>query len=197
MSIYAAPVEVVNAALSRMGIRPIQGLDETSKPAIVANDIYEGVIRDLLTRHSWSFARKEATLVYQGTTTGEYSQVFVLPAEMLSLINIKIGETLIDYRVLEDKVLTNTADTSLRANYHYRAPEGKWADDFAEAVVRTLQAHFYRALREDEPAAERTEQAAEYKFMRAMVRDKRQSPPPKEQRINGGRLTSAWRGSIA
>ena len=195
MSIYSAPVEVVNAALSRMGVRPIQGLDEAAKPAIVANDIYEGVVRDLLARHSWSFARKEVDLVYQGTTTGRYSSAFNLPADLLSIITVTDGGILVDYAVVGTKILANTA-SGLRIAYQQRAPEGEWADDFAEGVVMMLRSHFYRALREDEASGERMERGAEFKLMRAMVRDKRQAPPVPEQRINGGRLVAAWRGSV-
>lgn len=196
MSIYSAPVEVVNAALSRMGVRPIQGLDEAAKPAIVANDIYEGVIRDLLTKHGWTFARKEEDLAYQGTAEGQYSSTFNLPSDLLTInVVTDTGGTLVDYAVVGNKVLANTA-TGLRLAYQYRALEGDWADDFAEGVVCMLRAHFYRALREDEVAGERMERMAEMRLMRAMVRDKRQAPPKREARINGGRLVAAWRGSV-
>lgn len=193
MSNYAAPVEVVNAALSGMGIRPIQGLDETSKPAIVASDIYEGVVADLLTKHTWSFATKRADLVYQGSTTGYYSSVFAVPSDAINVVTVTMNGVLADYAVQENKILANVGD-GLEIKYHYRAPEGDWPGDFAECVVRYLRAHFYRALREDEANADRVEANAEARLTRAMVRDKRQSPPSKEQRINGGRLVTAWRG---
>lgn len=197
MSPYTAPVEVVNAALARMGVRPVQGLDETSKPAIVANDMYEGIVASLFARHYWLFALKEDKLQYQGTTTGEYSAVYSLPADLVSLVNVTSSGKLIDYRILSGKVVCNHgSETELRALYVYRALEGSWPPDFADAVVVRLQAEFQRALREDEPVAQSLERMAEMKFIRAMVRDKRQAPPRPEMRINGGRLASAWRGGL-
>lgn len=190
---YAAPVEVVNAALSRLGKRPLQDLSGASKPAMVASDIYEGIVGDLLTRHTWSFATKRELLVHKRSTTGEYTEVYAVPSDSINLIRVSSGGVLIDYELQGEEILTNVK-TDLVAKYHFRAIEGSWPADFAEAVVRMLQAHFARALDEDESAAERLEQNAEARFTRAMVRDRRQSPPKSEQRVNGGRLATAWRG---
>ena len=196
MSIYTVPVEVVNAALSRMGVTPINDFSSSAKPAIIANDVYEGVVRDLLARHSWSFAKKRADLVYQGETTGDYSAVFAVPSDSINVIKVETDGVLVDYEVQENKILANVSD-GLQIKYHFRALEGDWPADFAEAVVRTMMAHFYRGLREDDNEAERQEKIAEARILRSMVRDKRQSPPKPEQRINGGRLVSAWKGKIA
>lgn len=197
MSKYAAPIEVINAALARMGAQPLQDLSARSKPAIIANELYEAEVRNLMARHRWSFCIREETLTYQGATEGLYSSVFVLPPDCISLVNVTVDGGLIDYRLEGAKVLCNQAQgTNLRALYSYRANEGDWADDFAMGVVMMLHAHFVRALREEGAEADRLESRAEVKLATAMVRDRRQSPPTPVMRTNRSGLAEVWRGGV-
>ena len=69
MSNYAAPIEVVQAALHRLGEETITSLTDGSAAALVATSNYEGIVRAALTKHAWSFATSITALTLQETIT--------------------------------------------------------------------------------------------------------------------------------
>ena len=52
MSAYAAPIEVIQAALHRIGEEEIGSLDEDSSAARIAASNYEGIVRTVFSRHA-------------------------------------------------------------------------------------------------------------------------------------------------
>lgn len=196
MSAYAAPIEVVQAALHRTGEDSIVSMGDGTPAALVASSNYEGIVRAAMTRHGWLFATETANLTLQGAITeGDYVWSWIVPAEIINIRWVTCNGRKLrfrDYTIEGRKVLTTDQYTgsTLQVVGTIRAPEGIWPDDFAEAIVTRLQALFMESLADKWQEARLKEKDAEAKMMAAIVRDKRQQPAA-PQEVN--RLGEAWR----
>jgi hypothetical protein len=196
MSAYAAPIEVVQAALHRCGEENIVSLDEGSPAALVANSNYEGIVRAALARHAWTFATETANLTLQGPiTAGDYVWSWIYGPEVINVRWVMVnGQRLRsrEYIIQGKNILTldafSTSTPQLVATV--RAAEGMWPDDFAEAIVVRLQALFLESLADKWQDARLKEKDAEAKFQAAIVRDKRQQPATSAE---FNKLGEAWR----
>lgn len=191
----ASPIEVINAALNRIGAPAVASLNDHSKQARVANATYEPIVRDWLTRHRWSFATRTDDLTYQGTTTGAWAFVYTLPADVLNVRSVAAGGARVRYEIQAKKVLTDGEYDDLRAVVNYRAPEGEWAPDFMEAILLKLMSNFVRSLREDDVEADRLAAASERQFVLAATRDRNQwTAEDPHTALSEPALARAWRG---
>ena len=58
-------IDIVNLALKKLGARTITMLNDTDiEEAVVANNCYEDIVKEVLEEHSWRFAQKRAALDY-------------------------------------------------------------------------------------------------------------------------------------
>jgi hypothetical protein len=191
---YANEIEVVQAALHRVGEQTIASLNDGSPQALVATSNYEGVVTDFLCRHGWTFATRTVDLTYVGTTTDEpWQYQFSWPSTVINIRQVRrSGRTLEsgEYDLQDGKLLAYT-DDALKASVVYRALESTWPADFSEAVVVRLQAVFLDGLEDKWQDARLKERDAENKLLRAIARDKRQRPAPRAER---SKLADMWRG---
>jgi hypothetical protein len=191
---YATPVEVVQAALHRVGEGNIASLNDGSIPSQIASSNYEGIVSDYLCRHAWTFATKTVSLTYVGVSTDlPWLHVFSWPADVLNIRQVRrAGRTLesAEFELQDGQLLTMTAD-ALVASVTYRVGENKWPADFSEAVVIRAQAVFLEGLADRWQDARLKEKDAEAKLQRAIARDKRQTPAKRAER---NKLADRWRG---
>jgi hypothetical protein len=202
MSPYSAPIEVVQAALHRIGEDEIASMDSDESTARVARSNYEGIVAAYFARHAWTFAKRTLPLTYQGEVElGMWKHAFVWPAETVNIRSVMrsgandgrwAGYRLRsgDYAIEGDRVLTLT-DDPLQIVATIRAPEGDWSPDFAEAVVTRMQALFLEALCDKPQDARIKERDAEAKILNAITRDKRQEPGASIEFVP---LAEAYRG---
>lgn len=191
---YATNIEVVQAALHRVGEQTIVSLTDGSAAAQVAASNYQGIINDYLTRHAWTFATQTVDLTYVGVSTDSpFTHKWSWPTTVLNIRAVRLnGRTLESGEFdLQDGSLFTFTDQPLKASVTYRAPENKWPGDFSEAVVVRLQALFLEGLIDKWQDARLKEKDAEAKIMRAIARDKRQAPA---RRVERSKLADRWRG---
>ena len=180
MTVYANEIEVVQAALHRMGEESIASLDDNTSAAKVAQSNYEGIIRAALTRHAWTFAKRTLELTYQGPVDlGAWRHAYVIPTDALNVrwVQLDSGNKLraSDYAIEGGRVLTRvTGDLQMVATT--RVQEGEWPADFAEAIVVRLQALFIEALADKPQDARLLKRDAEGLMRDCITRDKRQEP---------------------
>jgi hypothetical protein len=195
MSAFAAPIEVVQAALHRVGEESISSMDEGSAAALVAASNYEGIVRAQLKRHAWTFATDTVNLTHQAEVElGLWTHAYVYPASVINIRWVMLGgvkQRSGDWTLQKRRVLTRLDDAGYQAVVTTRATESEWSDDFAEAMVVRLQGLFLESLC-DKPQDGRPKiKDAEALFRIAIVVDKRQTPG--EATIEGD-LQLAWRG---
>ena len=112
MPAYSAPIEVVQAALHRVGEEEITSLDDDSSGARVAASNYEGIVRSFFARHAWTFAKQTLALTYQGAVElGPYLHAFVWPSTVMNVryimqdgVRLRSGE----YTIESGRVLTRS-----------------------------------------------------------------------------------------
>ena len=76
-------VEICNIALSRIGAKKIQSLDDTSKEAEECNLHYENARDATLRDFDWSFARKRADLAVLTDTFTGWTYAYQLPSDYI------------------------------------------------------------------------------------------------------------------
>jgi hypothetical protein len=195
MPAFSAPIEVVQAALHRIGEEEITSLDDDSSGARVASSNYEGIVRSFFARHAWTFAKQTLALTYQGAVTlGPYLHAFVWPSTVMNVryimqdgVRLRTGE----YTIESGRVLTRS-NRPLQVVATVRADEADWPGDFSEAVVVRMQALFLEALCDKPQDARLKTRDADVLMRDAIIRDKRQEPGVSIEFVP---LAEAWRGS--
>lgn len=204
MSAYASQIEVVQAALHRVGEEEITSLDEDSSAARVARTNYEGIVHAVFARHAWTFAKRTLPMTYQGEVAlGAWTHAFVFPSEVTNIravirapddsrcgsggSRLRSG----DYAIEGNRVLTRS-DTPLQLVATIRAHESDWPADVAEAIVTRLQGLFLESLCDKPQDARLMKKDAEMMIRDAITRDKRQEPGVS---FEFAPLAEAWRGA--
>lgn len=184
MSAYAAPIEVVQAALHRCGEESIASLTDGSPASMIAASNYEGIVQANLTRHAWLFSTETINLTLVGPViAGNFLWAWTWGPEVLGIRwamcagrRLRNHEYILEGRqILTCDPFTN-AGFALQAKATFRAGEGVWPGDFAEAMVTRLEGLFLGALADNWQAGQAKNKIAEDLFKAAIVRDKRQQP---------------------
>lgn len=204
MSAYASQIEVVQAALHRIGEEEITSLDEDSSAARVARTNYEGIVRAVFARHAWTFAKRTLDLTYQGEVAlGPWTHAFVWPSGVMNIRGVVyapsdshpyMGGTRLragDYAIEGDRLLVQ-CDNPLQVIATIRADESAWPGDVSEAIVTRLQGLFLESLCDKPQDARLMKKDAEMMLRDAIVRDKRQEPGVAFEVVP---LAEAWRGA--
>ena len=195
MPAYAAPIEVIQAALHRIGEEELSGLDEDSSAARIANSNYEGIVRTVFSRHAWTFAKRTLDLTYQSSVRlGPWQHAYVWPEEVINIRYVTQGGYKLrsgDYSIEGGRILTR-CDGPLQVVATTRSDESAWPPDVSEAIVVRLQALYLEALCDKPQDARLLKRDAEQLLRDAITRDKRQEPGLK---VDTAPLAEAWRGS--
>lgn len=81
---------IANAALTLLGERRINDLDENSKTANVLKERYDEVRDALLRRHPWNFATARAQLAKEVTApTWGFDNSYTFPSDLLRLLEVE------------------------------------------------------------------------------------------------------------
>ncbi|WP_292229319.1 hypothetical protein [Brevundimonas sp.] len=197
MPAYAAPIEVIQAALHRIGEEELPSLDGDDSAARVANSNYEGIVRAAFTRHAWTFAKQTLPVTYQSAVElGPYRHAWVAPSEVINIQYLMYrGQRLRsgDYAIESGRILTRDRyeGATLQVVANVRAHESVWPGDLSEAIVTRLQALFLEALCDKPQDARLKERDADQKMRDAILRDKRQEPGVDV--LTSAPLAEAWR----
>lgn len=109
----ASDIEIVNRALTLLGVDPINSLSDTSKAASTANRIYNDTRSAVFRAHPWNCLVKRAALPLDAATPlYGFAFQFVLPADYLRLLGIE--NTTGRYSIENRKILydSNTLNIS-------------------------------------------------------------------------------------
>lgn len=78
-------LDICNAALSYIGARNIERMDEASEEARTATLYYENARRELLRRYNWEFATKRKHLALIEGETVEYKYQYRYPSDAIAI----------------------------------------------------------------------------------------------------------------
>lgn len=190
---YAAPIEIAQAALARVGGQMITSLEDGSMPATVFKTNYAGMVSKRLSMHRWSFASMPIALIYQGAReNGQFKHAYMVPPQTIRVHWVGLDrQRLVNWHMDDGKILTE-CEGKWQALISRVVPESAWAPDFADAMVKDVEALFQASLARQPEAARLLSRDADALFQMALVADKRQTPG--SQAIRPGALVAAHFG---
>lgn len=161
-------VQIVNAALLRIGEQTIMSFSDTGKPALLANNTYT-LHRDALLRAiPWRFAIWRSSIAASTTVPAwEFDYYYPLPEEPHYCLRVLTIENLADtdWR-LEGRTIATNHEAPLYIKYIQRVIDPNDFDTlFVETLVAKLQWEWAEALTKD--ATLRTGLLSEYVGKRA------------------------------
>jgi hypothetical protein len=134
----ATQVEILNAALTRIGAATINDINELSEEARRCNAVWEIVYHSLLSQATWNFALREVVLaevVGQPSLFG-YKHVYQLPPDMFKLVHVYEDS---DFKVIGNKLHTNLKTCTIRYTSD-KVDTSAWSPQFTELVAVTIAA---------------------------------------------------------
>jgi hypothetical protein len=142
----ASKIQLISNALILIGDLPITSLVGNTRAQTVANNLYDNIVHNELTKYRWGFARKKAQLSkINETPVGiEYSTMYQLPSDLLVFIKINPS---INYQILGDRVYCNT-ESNLYCDYIYTVSESVWPAYFSKMVEYALAKDFAMSIRD-------------------------------------------------
>lgn len=104
-------VGIINLAFARIGEGAISSISGTDAKSILAAQVWDYVLDEVLCAHTWNFAKKRADLVQDATAPEgeEYYYRYPLPTDCLKVH--KIEPALTDYKIEAGYLLTNYDNT--------------------------------------------------------------------------------------
>lgn len=78
-------IQICNIALARIGVAPIETMDEASEAARACSQYYDFVRRNVLRKFPWTFATRRVTLAQLNTQPPDYKYAYRYPTDALAL----------------------------------------------------------------------------------------------------------------
>ena len=163
----ASDVEICNSALHKIGARRISALSDGTKEAILLNDVYNRLRKEVLRNHPWSFAISYTALAPTGNTPvwPKWTKEFVLPSDVLRVLEVdpdydapwEIGNNVDGDKVvfttattMKIKYIKDVTNTTLFAPDFDEALAFRIAADIAYTLVQsqTVQENMYKAYKQ-------------------------------------------------
>ena len=115
---YSA-IGIVNLAMARIGEGAISSLTGTDAKSILAAQVYDYVLDEVLAAHDWNFATKIYDLSQDATSPEgtDWDYRYALPSDCLRVIGILPAKT--PYVIEAGYLLTNYDNTSASLTLHY------------------------------------------------------------------------------
>jgi hypothetical protein len=141
-------VDICARALVMIGAQPITSFSDGTTEAIVASNLYEDTVRDLLTRHRWRFASGQAQLSRRtDAPLDSWDAAYQLPANLLVLHDLTVNGYNVVYDRYQNLAYCNAdAADVVVANYTFRAEEDLWPPYFISLVEVYLASLFAYAV---------------------------------------------------
>lgn len=180
---------IQKAVIARLGSEPPNSLGEDSDELQALAPIYASVVEEALTRHAWTFARRDAALTYSSSKTPPlpWTVAFPKPADCLTVREVLRAGVPADYELAGEWIYANDDDT-LTLIYTASDSEESWPADFAGAIQEECLGRMYEAFEEPARGADHRKMADQM-LRRANARDARQRP---SKRGMNARMLKAW-----
>ena len=90
--------DICNQALVLVGANTISSFSQNTTESIVANQLYETTLEDMLTKCRWRFASKQAQLSKNSTNPdARYESSYALPTDAVIVHTVTVGDNVIIY----------------------------------------------------------------------------------------------------
>lgn len=109
-------VTICNSALTKIGVKRINALTDTSKAGLLCKEQYPLQRDALLKSHPWNFAIKRTALASTGTPAFGYEFEYPLPVDCLKVLNTEENSSLPGSKFVVEgrKILTDLSPLKIR-----------------------------------------------------------------------------------
>jgi hypothetical protein len=148
----SSKIQLISNALILIGDLPVTSLSGNSRAETVANNLYDNIVQNELSKFRWGFARRQAqlSLTVEEPVGTEWQSIYQLPTDMLVLIKLSPS---IRYQILGDKVYCNYSG-SLYCDYIANVSESEWPVYFSKMVEYALAMDFAPSIRDSATSME-------------------------------------------
>jgi len=146
----ASKIQLISNALILIGDLPVTSLSGNTRAETVANNLYDNIVQNEISKFRWGFARRQAqlSLTTEVPIGTEWSSIYQLPVNMLNLIKLSPS---INYQILGDKVYCNYSG-SLYCDYIANVSESEWPVYFSKMIEYALAMDFAPSIRDSASA---------------------------------------------
>lgn len=173
--------EIANNALLKLGANTLSTFEEATLQSTITAQIYERVVKAMLSNWDWSFAIKKQQLTkLDETPINEWTYSYAVPEEVMKLRaiwtsnDVNIFSTTA-YELFELRRLYSNY-SALWADYTYRMDESYWPDYFVDYAVSYLAGELAMPITRDSTLKQIYDAEAMEKFRNAAAMDSRQNP---------------------
>jgi len=140
--------DICNQALVLVGANTITSFSQNTTESIVANQLYETTLEDLLTKCRWRFASKQVQLSKNTTNPdARYESSYALPSDAILIHTVTVSDQVIIYDRYGQNIFTNTTSSdTVIADYTFQPSESIFPPYFAKVLVFELASLFGGAI---------------------------------------------------
>lgn len=137
-------VLICNLALTKIGQQRINSLTDSSKSAILCNQVYETLRDEVLEDHPWNFAIKRASFAQLTSVPAyEFAHEYQIPTDCLRVWRPESEDTI--FKVEDGKVLCD--DDEFKCQYISQVTNpAKFTRNFADALSIRIAAEIAYAI---------------------------------------------------
>jgi hypothetical protein len=168
-------VEMCSSAMVMVGAAPLHNVGDDEPTAIMAEQLYAEVVRELIGGYRWRFAVKLVELERLSVAPlVKWEAIYQLPANTENVFALWVGASgdTAEYDRFERFVYCNaTASERVYAEVGHVPSEAYWPSYFRTLVVQTLAARFAVPIAEDLNKADYWEKMSRVQFAKARSYD--------------------------
>lgn len=169
VGVATSKVAVASNALVMIGDSPITAFDGSTAGAIVADNIYDEIVEELLTSHPWRFAMHTDEMSRLSVAPDTlWDAAYQLPSDVLTIKRVIVNDADIAYEMYGDQIYCNAASSDNVYVVHIaRATEVEWPPYFRFAVQLHLSAIFALSVSNKPEMAASFETKADFQLRKA------------------------------
>lgn len=171
-------LQLINAALAKLGAAPITSLSDGSATAEMTNALYPLVRDAFLAAYPWGFLVTQVVLNTPVTPPiADYDYAFNLPGDHLRTLSVgamNVGAG-VAYRIQNNRIETN--ESAIILTYLRRVTPGGYPPHIDAALAARLAAELCLPITENPTRAEVLIKISEQEFARARSIDAQQDTP--------------------
>ena len=142
----AEKIKLISNALILIGDMPVTSLSGNSRAETVANNLYDNIVQNEISKYRWGFATRRAQLALTAEVPigNEFQNSFQLPPDLLVLTKI---DSSANYKMYGNKIHMNSTGP-VYAEYVANVREGDWPVYFAKMIEYALAMDFAPSIRD-------------------------------------------------
>jgi len=162
-------VSIANQALGLIGAQYITSIEEATTNARHVYVIYDDTKRMMLAAHQWSFATKRATLPKSAASSDEWSYVYEIPRDFISLVSFIGQKEPQRYRVEHATIYCNVDNAKVK--YVADVPEQYFSPAFTQAFKYQLAGQLANPVKNSREMEQAYLQMASQMLFQARMQD--------------------------